>query len=98
MPLKITHRKEQEVPAPAAGGKANEELYQLKLEMTKLGAGMVLEVETGSAKAIRGTKGLITRAGKQIGRPFVHWHQGTKVFAKPAEAPRRRGRPPKVQP
>ncbi len=98
MPLKITHRKEQEVPAPAASGKANEELYQLKLEMTKLGAGMVLEVETGSAKAIRGTKGLITRAGKQIGRPFVHWHQGTKVFAKPAEAPRRRGRPPKVQP
>ena len=66
-------------------------MYQLKMEMSKLAQGMVLEVDAGSAKAIRGTKGLITRASKQLGRPFVHWHQGTKVFAKPAEAPRRQG-------
>lgn len=98
MPLKITHRKEQEVPAPSASGKANEELYQLKMEMSKLAQGMILEVDAGSTKAIRGTKGLITRASKQLGRPWVHWHQGTKVFAKPAEAPRRRGRPRKIQP
>ena len=97
MALKISHRKEQEVPAPAAGGAANEELYQLKTEMSKLTTGMVLEVDAGSAKSIRGTKGLITRASKQLGRPFVHWHQGTKVYAKPAEAPRRRGRPRKIQ-
>jgi hypothetical protein len=98
MPLKISHRSEQEVPAPSATGRSNEELFQLKSEMAKVGAGMVLEVDAGSAKAVRGTKGLITRASKQLGRPFVHWHQGTKVYAKPAEAPRRRGRPPKVQP
>lgn len=98
MPLKITHRKEEEVPSAGAAGAPNEELHQLKTEMSKLVAGMVLEIETGSAKSIRGTKGLITRASKQLGRPFIHWHQGTKVFAKPAEAPRRRGRPPKVQP
>lgn len=97
MPLKITHRKEEEVPSAGASGKPNEELHQLKTEMSKLAAGMVLEIETGSAKAIRGTKGLVTRASKQLGRPFIHWHQGTTVFAKPAEA-RRRGRPPKVQP
>src|SRR5918999_6401462 len=98
MTLKISHRTEQEVPAPAASGQANEELFQLKTEMSKLEPGMVLEVDAGNARAIRGTKGLVTRAGKQLGRPFVHWHQGTKVFAKPAEAPRRRGRPRKVQP
>ncbi|MGE0227488.1 MAG: hypothetical protein AB7I38_03925 [Dehalococcoidia bacterium] len=97
MALKITHRKEEEVPSADVSGKPNAELHQLKTEMSKLAAGMVLEIETGSAKAIRGTKGLVTRASKQLGRPFVHWHQGTKVFAKPAEA-RRRGRPPKVQP
>ncbi len=97
MPLKITHRKEQEVPAPSASGKANEELYRLKMEMSKLPAGMVLVIDAESTRAIRGTKGLITRAGKQLGKPFVHWHQGTTVFAKPAEAPRRRGRPRKVQ-
>ena len=97
MPIKITHRTEQEVPGPAAGGRANEELYQLKTEMSKLASGMVLEVDAGTTKAIRGTKGLITRASKQLGTPFVHWHQGTKVYAKPTEA-RRRGRPRKVKP
>jgi hypothetical protein len=98
MALKISHRNEQEVPAPAAGGQANEELFQLKMEMSKLAPDMVLEVDTGNAKAIRGTKGLITRASKQLGKPFVHWHQGTKVYAKPAETTRRRGRPRKIQP
>ena len=74
------------------------ELFELKTEMSKLAPGMVLEVDAGDARSIRGTKGLITRASKQLGRPFVHWHQGTKVYTKPAEAPRRRGRPRKVQP
>ena len=97
MTLKITHRTEAEVPAPSASGSANAELFQLKTEMSKLASGMVLEVDAGSTKSVRGTKGLITRAGKQLGRPFVHWHQGTKVYAKAADVPRRRGRPPKVQ-
>jgi hypothetical protein len=96
MPLKITHRSEGDVPALTGAGDDNEELLQLKGEMAKLAAGMVLEIETGSTRSVRGTKGLLTRAGKQLGRPFVHWHQGTKVYAKPAEA-RRRGRPRKVQ-
>ncbi len=96
MPLKIAHRREEEVPSAGAAGQPNEELHQLKTEMSKLAAGMVLEIEAGSTRSIRGTKGLVTRASKQLGRPFIHWHQGTKVFAKPAEA-RRRGRPPTVQ-
>ena len=57
-----------------------------------------LEVDTGRAKVVRGTKGLITHASKQLGRPFIHWHQGTNVFARAADVPRRRGRPPKIQP
>lgn len=97
MALKITHRNEQDVPGATVGGQSNEELYQLKTEMSKLAPNMVLEIDAGTTKSVRGTKGLITRASKQLGKPFVHWHQGTKVFAKPAEAPRRRGRPPKVQ-
>lgn len=98
MALKITHRNEQDVPGSVASGRSNEELYQLKTEMSKLAPNMVLEIEADSTKSVRGTKGLITRASKQLGKPFVHWHQRTKVFTKPAEAPRRRGRPPKIQP
>ena len=99
MPLKVTHRKEEEVPKPSASGKINEDLQALKNEMLKLGKGMVLEVETGSERAIRGTKALITRAGRQLGTRWRHWSQGTKVFAKPVERVlRRRGRPRKPAP
>jgi len=93
MQLKITHRKEEEVPRPTAAGRINENLEAIKTEMLKLGQGMVLEIDTGSEKAIRGTKALITRASKEIGAKWRHWSQGTKVFARPAErAPRRRRR------
>jgi hypothetical protein len=95
MPLKIAHRKEADVPS-ASSAVGNDELVQLKSEMSKVAPGMVLEIEAGSERSVRGTKGLITRASKQLGRPFVHWHQGTKVFAKPAEV-RRRGRPRKTE-
>lgn len=47
MALKIAHRSEEEVPAPSASGRANEDLYKLKLEMSKLAAGMVLEIDAG---------------------------------------------------
>jgi hypothetical protein len=97
MPLKITHRKEQDVPAAVGNSEGNAELSQLKMEMSKLGPGMVLEVDAGDARSVRGTKGLITRAGKQLGRPFVHWHQGSMVYAKPAEGRRGAGRPRKAQ-
>lgn len=93
MPLKITHKPEEDVPLPGRTGKVNEGLVALKAEMQKLGQGMVLEIETGSEKAIRGTKALITRASKQLGTRWRHWHMGTKVFAKPAgQVRRRRGR------
>jgi hypothetical protein len=94
MPLKIAHRKEADVPS-ASSAVGNDELVQLKSEMSKLAAGMVLEIEAGSDASVRRTKNLVTRAGKQLGRPFVHWHQGSRVFAKPAEA-RRPGRPRKM--
>ena len=93
MPLKITHRKAEEVPRPTAAGRINENLQAIKAEMLKLGQGMVLEIETGSERAIRGTKALITRASNELGAKWRHWSQGTKVFASPAErAPRRRRR------
>jgi len=93
MPLKITHKPEEDVPTPGRTGKVNEDLVALKAEMLKLGQGMVLEIETGSEKAIRGTKALITRASKQLGTRWRHWHMGTKVFAKPTGQVRgRRGR------
>jgi hypothetical protein len=86
MPLKITHRKEEEVPRPTAAGRINENVEAIKAEMQKLGQGMVLEIETGSERAIRGTKALITRASKELGTKWRHWSQGTKVFARPAES------------
>ena len=53
--------------------------------------GMVLAIETGDAKAVRGTKLLISKASNQLGTKWQHWHFGKTVFAKPAEAIRRRG-------
>jgi spore cortex formation protein SpoVR/YcgB (stage V sporulation) len=97
MPLKITHKKEEEVPLAGASGRVNQDLLAIKSEMQKLASGMVLEIETGSEKAVRSAKTLVTRASNQLGTRWRHWSVGTKVFAKPAEAVRRRmGRPKKT--
>lgn len=93
MPLQITQRKTEDVPSASSTGKVNLDLIAIKDEMKKLGSGMVLEIETGSSGAVRGTKMLITKAGNELGQKWQHWHAGTKVFAKPAEAIKRRGRP-----
>jgi hypothetical protein len=85
MPLRIKHVKQEEAPKPSSTGKANTDLFAVKSEMLKLGKGMVLEIETGSAKAVRGTKTLVTRAGNELGTKWQHWHVGTKVFARPME-------------
>jgi hypothetical protein len=95
MSLKITHRKAEEVPL-AAGEAGSADFNQIKAELSKLQPGMVLEVETASPRAVRGTKAMLTRAGNQLGRPVIHWQQGTVVYAKAADPARRRGRPPKV--
>ena len=86
MPLKIRHIKQEEAPKPSSTGKANKELFAVKTEMLKLSKGMVLEIETGSEKAVRGAKTLVTRASKELGTKWRHWHVGTKVFAKPVQA------------
>lgn len=90
MPLKISHRNEADVPSPDSQGKLNAELQQLKAEMTKLEPGMVLEIEAGSAKAIRSTKMLVSRAAKQLGAEWQHWNFETTVFAKPRTVKRTR--------
>ncbi len=96
MPLKFTHRKQEEVPSPSSSGKVNEDLVALKDEMQKLPAGMVLEIQTEGEKAVRGTKMLITRAATQMGKEWQNWSVGSKVFAKPKEMLTRRGRPKKT--
>ena len=90
MPLRISHKREEEVPTPNSTGKVNQDLMELKEEMRKLGSGMVLEIEAGSEKAVRGTKLLVSKGAKQLGANWRHWSVGTKVFAKPAEMIRRR--------
>ena len=96
MPLQITQRPEGEVPGAQGAGKANEDLVALRREMSKVTSGIVLEIETGSEKAVRGTKMLVTKAAKELGSEWRHWSQGTKVYAKPAGTTRRRGRPKKT--
>ena len=92
MPLKITAKPEAEVPSSGRSGKVNEDLIALKDAMKKLGSDMVLEIETGSEKAVRGAKVLVTKAAKELGTRWRHWSVGSKVFAKPAEEVRRRMR------
>ncbi len=90
MPLKITQKPAEEVPSPGRTGKVNEELIALKDQMKKLGSGMVLEIETGSEKGVRGAKVLVTKAAKELGGQWRHWSVGSKVFARPVEEIRRR--------
>jgi spore cortex formation protein SpoVR/YcgB (stage V sporulation) len=98
LPLKITHRNEDEVPTPSSSGKVNEDLMAIKNEMQKLASGMVLEIEAGTDKAVRGTKMLVTKASQQLGARWRHWSVGSKVFAKPAgEIKKRMGRPRKTR-
>ena len=98
MPLTITHKKEDEVPTPTSTGKVNEDFEALKSEMQKIGSGMVLEIETGSEKAVRSAKTLITRASTQLGTKWQHWSVGSKVFARPVgEIKKRVGRPRKSE-
>ena len=96
MPIEIKQRPENEAPKP--NRKPNEDLIAVKNAMIRLGKGMVLEIEAGSEKAVRGTKALVTRSAKELGSRWQHWHVGTKVFAKPIEENRpRRGRRRKEQ-
>ena len=95
MPLRIRHVREDEAPKPSSRGETNENMSQLKSEMMRLGSGAVLEIEAGSEKAVRGVKTLVTRASKQLGKGWRHWHVGTKVFARPKREQRGRGRPRK---
>ena len=92
MPLKINVRKESEVPRPRAGGKVNEEMEALKAKMGSLPAGMVLEIEVASGRTVRGAKALITRAARELGSTWRHWHAGNRVFAQPTRRRRRRRR------
>ncbi|HLF76603.1 MAG TPA: hypothetical protein VJB57_03860 [Dehalococcoidia bacterium] len=92
MPLQFTHKKAEEVPAKKATGKVSAALAALMREMTKLAPDMVLEIETGDEKAIEATKMLITSAGNELGTPWQHWHQGTKVYTRPADPITERGR------
>jgi hypothetical protein len=87
MPLKIRHRSADEVPQPQGGGRVSEEFNQVKTALATLSVGDVLEIETNDARAVRGTKLMVTRAGKQLGKSFTHWNSGTKVFVRPARPP-----------
>lgn len=93
MALKINVRKETEVPRPTSRGTVNEELEALKGKMAELPSGMVLEVEVDKGSSVRAAKALITRAARDLGAAWRHWHAGNKVFAQPRAARRRRGRP-----
>ena len=96
MSLKFAQRSPQEVPSPGSTGKVNLELLAIKNEMAKLGSGMVLEIETDSISTVRGTKMLITKAARELGTPWRHWHAGSSVYAQPVDATKKRGRPRKT--
>lgn len=100
MPLKIRHRPADEVPQPDSGGRVNEDFNQVKSALATLSVGEVLEIEAPNTGAVRSTKSMVTRAGKQLGKSFVHWNTGTKVFVKPAmrESGRTRARPAQPAP
>src|SRR5438309_2251953 len=96
MALKFTQRRVEDVPSSSAATRVNQDLLTIKNEMAKLGFGMILEIETDSIATVRGTKMLVTKAAKQLGAPWKHWHVGSSVYAQPADTAKRRGRPKKT--
>ena len=93
MALKMTVRKQSDVPGPVSDGKINPDVEALKARMAKIGAGMVLEVEVPKGSSVRSTKALITRAATQLGgAKWKHWDSGMKVYAQPVRRRRRKNR------
>ena len=92
MPFKFSHKRIDEVPTPNSSGRINQDLVSIKNEMAKLAGDMVLEIETGSEKAVRSTKVLITKAAKELDARWRHWHVGSKVFARPIDSLKARTR------
>jgi len=92
VPLKFTQKRIDEVPTPSASGRVNQDLVSIKNEMSKLAGDMVLEIETGSEKAVRSNKVMITKAGKELDARWRHWHVGSKVFARPIDGLKSRAR------
>ena len=90
MPLQFSHKKAHEVPEPGPASRVTEAFSAIMKEMARVAPGMVLEIETGDERAIRATRMLVTRAGSQSGTPWRQWHVGTKVYAQPMEATKRR--------
>jgi hypothetical protein len=85
MALKIRHRSEQEVQAPRTIGKANQDLDSIRAGMATLPPGMVLAIEMDERRSVRGTKMLVTRAAKELGVEWRHWHVDNTVYARPVE-------------
>jgi hypothetical protein len=93
VPLQFSHKKAHEVPQPSPAKRVTEAFSAVMEEMARVAPGMVLEIETGDAKAVRATRMLVARAGSESGMPWRLWRVGTKVYAQPGEVTkRRRGR------
>jgi hypothetical protein len=93
VPLQFSHKKAHEVPQPPRASRVTEAFSAIMNEMARVAPGMVLEIETGDERRIRATRMLVTRAGSESTTPWRQWHVGTKVYAQPMEATkRRRGR------
>ena len=92
MPFKITSQWAVDVPMPGKTGKVNEDLVAVRDAMKNLAPGMVLEIQPGQGKSTRGVKTLVSRAAKDLGAEWQHWSADGKVYAKPTEEPKRRGR------
>ena len=93
MPLQFTQRQPEEVPSASSTGKVNQDLLVIKNEMASLAPGMVLEIQTDAISTVRSTKVLVTKASKELGTQWRHWHAGSTVYASPIDVSKRRGRP-----
>jgi hypothetical protein len=90
VPLQFSQKKAHEVPQPRRGNRVSEGFTAIMNEMARVAPDMVLEIETGDERAIRATRMQVTRAGAQSATPWQLWHVGTKVYAQPMEAAKRR--------
>lgn len=78
MVLRITHRSAAEAPVPAAI--FSEEFRQLLAALSRLERGALLSIEASDRRSVVTAKTLVKRAGRQLGRSYSCWDEGTTVF------------------
>ena len=92
---KLQLRKPEDAPSKPAGSRAVQEQQRIYDDFIRQLDGNVGELELSPDENMRGVKVRLRRAATRLNKPLTIWDANGNVYFQ-AEAPKRRGRPPKA--